>query len=340
MTDHSNPFETNMIFFRVGWMERYRGITGGDKISGGGSYVSDEGFGHEILNFEPFNHKVYGYVQPPGKQTEGEKPKINLNRLDKSNDNNSVLNILVVWVATSPDGGAFIVGWYKNATVFSHWQSEPPGSKRYYKGNELGYYVLADTEDVKLLTPDERIFPVLQTGKGCMGQSNIWYADDPKYHHQFRLDVLQYINSGKLPDSLTNETKKKTAQQPDPMQRQMVEKAAICKTTEHYKKIGYQVTSVEKDNLGWDLNAVLGKRELKLEVKGLLGSQITVELTPNEYEKMKKHKASYKLCIVSQALSEPILNIFSYSSESNDWRNSDGNSLNIEEIVSARCSTN
>ena len=321
-------------------MEHYRGITGDDKITGGGSYVSDEGFGHEIFNFKPFNYNVYGYVQPPGKQTKGEKPKINLDRLDNSNDNNSVSKILVVWVSTSPDGGAFIVGWYKKATIFSHWQPAPPGSKRYYKGNKLGYYVLADNEDAKLLTPDERVFPVPQTGKGCMGQSNIWYADDPEYNHQFRLDVLQYINSGKLPNSLTIETKKKTAHQPDPMQRQKVEEAAIGKTTEHYKKIGYQVTSVEKDNLGWDLNAILGKRELKLEVKGLSGSQVAVELTPNEYEKMKKHKASYKLCIVSQALSDPILDIFSYSSESNDWRNSDGHILNIVEIVSARCSTN
>ena len=49
-------------------------------------------------------------------------------------------------------------------------------------------------------------------------------------------------------------------------------------TISYYEKLGYIVTSVERDNVGWDLTAVLGERELKLEVKGLSGSQVVVEL--------------------------------------------------------------
>ena len=40
-----------MIFLNVGWMRRYRGFID-DTINGGGSYVQDTGYGHEILNFE------------------------------------------------------------------------------------------------------------------------------------------------------------------------------------------------------------------------------------------------------------------------------------------------
>ena len=36
------------------------------KMSGGGSYVDEHGYGHELFNFKKIDGKVYGYVQPRG----------------------------------------------------------------------------------------------------------------------------------------------------------------------------------------------------------------------------------------------------------------------------------
>lgn len=337
MDNQFDSFKIKMIFFRVGWMENYQGIKDGDEIHGGGSYVEDKGYGHEIFNFQPFKNKVYGYVQPPGKKSIYNNRMINIKRIGATNSKDLVEKVLVVWVATLPSGGTFIVGWYKNATVYKYWQSPPSDSERFYDGKKFGYYTTANLEDAKLLSPDERVFPI-PTGKGGIGQSNVWYADKPSQHQKLRQDVLKYIESRELPESLTNDTKGNSGHQPDPLIRQKVEKAAVKKTIKHFTKIGYQVNSVESDNLGWDLNAFLGQRKLKLEVKGLSGSQVTVELTPNEYEKMNNNKTDYRLCIVSKALTEPSLEIFSYSMETNQWQTPNDRKLQIEEVISAKCS--
>ncbi len=55
-----------MIFLRIGWMNRYQGQTASDKITGGGAFVEEHRYGHEIFNFLPYNGRVLGYVQPPG----------------------------------------------------------------------------------------------------------------------------------------------------------------------------------------------------------------------------------------------------------------------------------
>lgn len=102
--------------------------------------------------------------------------------------------------------------------------------------------------------------------------------------------------------------------------------------------MGYRVESFEKDNVGWDLNAVLGKRDLKLEVKGLSGSQIVVELTPNEYAAMGKYRDSYRVCVVTNTLSKPCLEIFAYSPDSRQWESPERLVLNIKEIIAAKCS--
>jgi len=331
-----DPFDSPMIFLRVAWMTRYAGIAGGDTPVGGGAFVAEHGFGHEIFNFQPFQNAVFGYAQPPGRKDKWSDAKINLTRLDSS-ANGSVSGVLAVWVSTASTGGAFVVGWYKNATVFREWQPPPPGSNRRHKETDCGYYVTAKSGDTVLLAPDERIFPVPQQEKGTFGQSNIWYADDPEQNREFRLKVLQYIQTRRVPSTPEGETP--PPRQPDPLLRQKVEQIAVERTTAHFTGLGYTVDSFEQDNLGWDLTAVSGKRELRLEVKGLSGSQIVVELTPNEYAAMKQHRDSYRVCVVTNALTEPCLEIFAYTPDSGQWESQspERRVLNIKEIIAARC---
>ena len=108
--------------------------------------------------------------------------------------------------------------------------------------------------------------------------------------------------------------------------------------TEH-GLIGYIVDSVEKDNVGWDLEAILDNRLLRLEAKGLSQKKLLIELTPNEYDKMQKHRDSYRVCVVTDALGrDPVLWIFAFSPESQAWEDDEENHLAITEITSARMS--
>jgi hypothetical protein len=126
--------------------------------------------------------------------------------------------------------------------------------------------------------------------------------------------------------------------QPDPLLRQRVEQIAIEKASAYFTRLGYRVDSVEQDNVGWDLNAVANRRCLRLEVKGLAGSQTVLELTPNEYAAMKEYRESYKVCVVTNALTKPRLEVFSYSRAMNCWESPAHRVLKIQEIIAARCS--
>ena len=130
-----------------------------------------------------------------------------------------------------------------------------------------------------------------------------------------------------------------TARQADPFRRQEVERAAVEFITRHFTDDGYSVDSKEQDNVGWDLEAVRDDELLRLEVKGLSGSVLCIELTPNEYEKMNSamYRDSYRLCVVTNALSDPQLVIFAYSKKRKIWIDESGRQLAIEEIIAARC---
>jgi hypothetical protein len=212
----------------------------------------------------------------------------------------------------------------------------PLGSGRIHNDEEMGFYISATEGDSTLLPKDARHFPVPTGGKGELGQSNVWYADDPAVHGQFRRQVLDYIAKRELP-TLPTGNGGGSPKQPDPLLRQKVEKAAVKKTTAHFRSIGYKVGSFEKDNVGWDLEAIRGQIKLRLEVKGLSGPELCVELTPNEYAKMREYRQSYRICVVTNALSKPRLDVFAFSPDSQRWEDQDGRPLAIDEIVAARC---
>src|SRR5437773_2041564 len=122
-------------------MREYDGLKD-DNISGGGKFVKRKGYGHEMFNFRPYQGRMYGYVDPVHRK--GHPSTIHIERLDPT-ASDKVDGILVIWTARRDDkGGTFIVGWYKNATVFRHKQAAPSGSNRIFNGEHLGYQVTAD----------------------------------------------------------------------------------------------------------------------------------------------------------------------------------------------------
>ena len=96
----------SIIFLRIGWMERYRGLVG-DTAAKGGAYVDERGYGDEIFNFQPFKRSVYGFVRPPRPRNSPKDriPNININRLGAADADDHVAGVLAVWVATNPEQG-------------------------------------------------------------------------------------------------------------------------------------------------------------------------------------------------------------------------------------------
>lgn len=177
---------TALIFFNIGWMKRYEGIDEDDRPQGGGKWVEENAWDHAMLNFRPFNGRCYGYGETGSRQ-------VNLSRLGAAPEQDRLEGVTVVWVSKSPKDGPVIVGWYQNATLFREYQEPPDGSGREHDGAPIGYYAVAGEDDCVLLAEDARKFPIPR-GKGGMGQSNVWYADQPE-HETFKARVLEYISA-------------------------------------------------------------------------------------------------------------------------------------------------
>jgi len=110
---------------------------------------------------------------------------------------------------------------------------------------------------------------------------------------------------------------------PDAAHKASVEDAAIACVLRHFHD--WRSTDRQKDNCGWDYEFMQEGQKLCVEVKGLSGAEIHVELTPNEFQAMERAmgrtftEGSYRLAVVCEALSEtPQLFLFAHENEL-DW---------------------
>lgn len=304
-----------ILFANIGWMAHYRDNTAKDQIKGGGSYRDDDK--HEAFNFLPINGKCYGYVQPV------KWGGINLSRIEKDCHEDKLSDVLVVWIATHPSaGGTYVIGWYKNANVYKTFQET-----KYPQRNNYNYNIVAKAEDCQLLPILQRSFQVPRAntiGKGFLGQSNVWYADSTNIDVlQFKDEVINYIKSYK---GETRHLSKQTIKV-DAEARKQVEKAAVKYVTEVYKKLGYTIVSREKENIGWDLDATKKGIKLKLEVKGLAQSHVSVHISGNEYNSMQANTSSYVLCVVTNAIKNPSLINFVWNADKGIWESNEDPSI-------------
>lgn len=317
-----------VIVCRIAWMDYYRGVTSADVPRGGGAYVRAQGFGHEAFNFAPHSGRYFGFVQATGSG-------VNLPRLGCKQNAASLDGVTVVWVATHPtEGGTRVVGWYRNATVFSTYQDSPSQSRQLPNGNLAGF--LATARDATLLGRDEREVEVPRgtAANSGMGQSNIWY---PAEHDAAPL--LKYIASFSTPTR--PRPRRGAARLQDVERRQRIERVAMSTSANWFSDRGFDVSDVSMRQLGWDLEARRGRACLRIEVKGtsLDAASFAVDVTPNEYVNMRdvSHRSTYRLCIVTDCEGQPKLETFAWSAERAAWSTSDGGrELFIEEIVAAR----
>lgn len=312
-----------ILVCRIAWMDHYRGVNKDDKVIWMGRQLDVKGW-WEVFNFEPSGGRYYGglYLERGGKPTTIHLERLGAGGADK------VDNVLVVWAAVRPKFGLVVVGWYDNATVFRTRQQMQLGNRTRH------YYVTARTADSVLLDVDERLLRV-PTGKGAMGQQNTWMPEpDSSFSTLIHTCVDRFRKTGVfLPERPAPKPRSGRAWQPDLEKRLGVERAAVSCVAKHYEKAGYVVESREKENVGWDLEARRDDICLKLEVKGLSGSGGVTELTPNEYAMSLKYRDDYRVCIVTNALSKPVLHVYHYSDHRKAWVDDDGDALGLELIT-------
>lgn len=322
-----------LLFINAGWQIFYVG-TKGDPTIGGFGHLRRHDMGHEAWNFLAVKGKVYGYI--PRSTTVRDA-------LGASPEDSAVSGVTVVWLARHiSTGRTVIVGWYKNATVYRR-----AGALRIRReGHEVMPQVVAEKDNVRLLPIDQRTF-VIPTKKepGCLGQSPVWYGRD----ELFRARVREFIQRDGRHVHISKNTTSGAGFNNDPAARKRIEVAAVEYATRYYQSIAggeREVVSVERDALGWDLEAVGANDRLKVEVKGVAGDNCSVELTPNEYKAMlsAEHRKMYVVFVVTGLGSQhPQAHIFRYDRDSSTvddpaWVSQRGQRLHIQPRMAARLS--
>lgn len=320
-----------LIICNVAWMKDYKGVTDDDYPINGGKFIEDHGYGHEVLNFKKFGKFIYGYVQ-------AKDGTININRLDPEADEYTD-NVLVAWRAKSKEGSV-IIGWYKNARVYRE-EQEPPKRRSFkYQRKTIspGYHIRVLAQDATLIPVHNRVFPVPVTHKGFGSQTFVSYLEkNTNEVKKFKKQLKQYITNVATGDY--SPPKKGKRKPIDQERKLLIEKTAVDKSIEYYRDRGYDIESVEKDNIGYDLLATKGKKNLFIEVKGTSVKKIkdmSIGLTPNEYKKSKLSHQKYRICIVSDTFGNPIVYEFRWTSANEKWFNEHFLiELSVQEMVSA-----
>ncbi|MBE5899656.1 MAG: hypothetical protein E7279_08650 [Lachnospiraceae bacterium] len=188
-----------VLYCRVGWQKFYEGYTDDKPIGGGGYNVYN--IGHESFNFKEYDGKYYGFVQANG--------NIAIEKIDNSLSKNDeyIEDVLIVWCSKNPEkGGTFIVGWYKNATVYREHQAFPDNifGKRYLEDGDI-YNILSD--NCVCVSEERRDFPIKHMGR------NLYYfgekipvEDVLKYIEKYEREEDDYVNRiESIPDDIRGE---------------------------------------------------------------------------------------------------------------------------------------
>jgi len=312
-----------ILLCRVAWMNRYQGIHG-DKPHALAKFVKAKGFGAEVYNFQVLNGMVYGYPEIRG--------RMSLERLGAAPADELVSGITVVWCARSRKGGVYVVGWYKNATVYRDYDLVPmPSGRRRLPGEEdaCAWRISASEQDVRLVEPDDRFFKI---PGDFVNQTMVRYLDSSEQATRELRIQLRRLVAGELKPPRPKMVRGKNV---DPQRNAIVEKIAIATATRHFEQKGYSVQSVEKENCGWDLTAVRGTQELQIEVKGRSSGEAVAELTANEYRHFLKRQPTYRLCIVTSALKRPKFCMVVYDEEARCWISSEQVKASVAESTAA-----
>ncbi len=336
----------DIIVFHMAWMAKYDG----DRASlnaGGFKYVAENGSGGEMFNFRKIDGTCYGYVPPTG--------NLHLEKhFDVPRQADRLEGATVVWTAPHPEqGGRAVVGVWRDATIYRQVQ-HPTGKlarRRLFDGEAASYLCSAQAENCVLLEPDARpifVWPgQARNGESWPGQQKVFYPKPGSPALERLNRILKDVASQQTPKGEPATRKPKAGRsrwQVDVERRRRIEEAAVLAVGTKLEGLGFTIKSVEKENLGYDLVATRGDDVLHVEVKGRSGSDVSAELTVNEfdclrnYQKSRNPKAHYRIAIVTDALIKPTINEFvMVRGQKSQWCTLDGEwRLDFEERMAAR----
>ncbi|HPE61857.1 MAG TPA: hypothetical protein PLB10_16105 [Thiolinea sp.] len=172
----SRKVDNPLFFCNTGWMNWYEGLEGqADRLIGGGSFVDENGWGGEVCNFLVADDGfVYGYVETGKGDVDR---KVSLERL--GGGGHSVSGVDVVWTAKNPStGGRYVVGWYKNATVFRERQFFSEAVSEQHQRDDLKSYRIRGLSQncVRLDVKQRQVR--MGSGTGFMGMTPWWYPPE------------------------------------------------------------------------------------------------------------------------------------------------------------------
>jgi len=173
-------------------MKYYKGACDKDVAVFGGSFVDENGFGHEEFNFMPIEMEetgelyCMGFVEP--KSNRGRRNTLHIEKIEGCEALKKepyVEDVLVVWCAKRDRGDITVVGWYKHATV---WRDLQEWTMVWADGEEEERYynILAKASDCTLLPDSERnrriwwVPSAKYTKSYGFGQSMVWYPNEPE----------------------------------------------------------------------------------------------------------------------------------------------------------------
>lgn len=327
----AEPSPSPILFVASGWMKRYAGTADDDPIVADNfTYFTTEGHppsdAHEQWNFAPTAGFTYAYVP--------RSSSIAIERLGAPAGAESIDGVLVVFFSRDPAENVLkVVGWYRNATVhrreaYSHQRG----------ALTVGGSIRARAEDAVVLPVADRkvLIPTAQTTPGGVGQSPLWYATEhPAVVAEVRalVEAFSGDDAGLARGGGGGGGSGGRPRQPDTATRLAVEAASMKLAMAYFD----DAVDVSAKARGWDIEARDSAGEIYIEVKGLSGAAISVELTPNEYDKLRAHRERYVVFVVTGALTaRPQAHVFRYDGATGEWLSTSGARLSFAELVGAR----
>lgn len=182
---------------------------------------------------------------------------------------------------------------------------------------------------INMPTSAETYFKEIKKLENKLKIENIFSIDEKTFEEYFTERVISSLD--KNTKSYLNkfiEFKNFTKKNIKSIKRNKTEFEAILFVTEYFEKSNYQIKSVQKDNLGFDLIANKNKESLTLEVKGLAGKSSNIIISSNEIEYLDKNFENHRICVVRNCdKKSKELIIFKFEQSSKQWKTEDKKSV-------------
>lgn len=300
-------FMPNLIC-NIVWMPHYRGEA--DVHAGGFDYVSINGYGHELLNFDALNGKVNGFVQT-------KNSTVNITRLGAKFEDAFVDGVRVIFISTHEKLGPVVIGWYENARVWRHMQ---PGLRSVptHPDVKIGYQFEASSDTAMLLPVSQREFAVPNRKKGFPGQSPVFFPDESEEMRGWMRKFEKYFDEKNTGQADASKKPGGSGRSSDPERNALVEISAIEAVI---AALGPVHRDRQPDNCGWDLEFLKDGTKLCVEVKGNSGVIPRAEVSPNEYRTIKAvmdglfTEGQYRLAIVTDAFGGRNVHLFGFTAD-------------------------